>query len=142
MRKFSFELRIENNLSEIKKVLNHFHVFAENHALPEKLVSMVNVAFDEFLSNTITYGFDDDKQHEILIMVQINESILTIRIEDDGIEFNPFDYNSPDTSLPINDRSIGGLGIHIVKTIMDEYDYKRISECNVIALKKKNINKN
>ena len=66
---------------------------------------------------------------------------MIIIISDDAIPFNPFRDDPPDTTkLSIEDRSIGGLGIHIVKNLMDEYEYKRNVNNNIITLIKHNIN--
>ena len=69
----------------------------------------------------------------------INPNGKTPAIEDDGIPFNPFTQESPDTSLSLEDREIGGLGIHIVKSLMDSYEYIRIDNRNVLKLVKNNI---
>jgi len=65
---------------------------------------------------------------------------LIITLEDDGIPFNPFRNAAPDIKLAINERDLGGLGVHIVKNIVDEYAYIRQSNRNIINLVKYNIN--
>ena len=140
MKKISFEIKIENQLSEIVKVINHFKTFSKDHAIKEKLVNMICIAFDELLNNTISYGYNDMDVHEITVNVLLRESDLMIRITDDGYEYNPFQEQKPDTSSSISEREIGGLGIHIVKSIMDNYNYERTSNKNVITLIKNKIN--
>lgn len=139
MQKISFLLTIENQLTEISKVINHFETFAKDHSLNRKLVSMISISFDELLNNTISYGYTDEELHEIKVKVEIKTNNLIISISDDGIPFNPFDNSPPNTDLSLEKREVGGLGIHIVKTIMDELDYKRSNDLNIITITKKNI---
>ena len=61
---------------------------------------------------------------------------MQIQIEDDGKEFNPLSYAEPDTDLSLDDRKIGGLGIHFVRKIMDDITYIRSDNKNILTLKK------
>jgi anti-sigma regulatory factor (Ser/Thr protein kinase) len=96
----------------------------------------VNLVFDEILSNIISYAYQDDAGHEIKIGIDLTAEKLLVSIEDDGIPFNPFAREEPDTSLPIEDREIGGLGIHLVKNVMDEVTYHRRQDANLLVLSK------
>ncbi len=104
------------------------------------IVQKSNIAFDELLNNIISYGYDDEEIHEIDIEIDLKGERLIITITDDGIPFNPFRKDPPDTMLSVEERVIGGLGIHIVKSLMDEYEYKRNVDKNIITLVKFNIN--
>ena len=100
----------------------------------------LNIAIDEFIGNTIKYAYEgSDTDHEIEIQFHLSEGNLTITLVDDGIEFDPFGRNPPDTTLGIEDRDIGGLGIHITKKIMDDYSYARQNGINIITLVKNNV---
>ena len=98
----------------------------------------VQVVLEEVLSNIIFYAYDDNEDHEIEITMEIIEEHLklTIVIVDDGLPFNPLKVEKPDTSLALQDREIGGLGIHLVINLMDEVKYERREEQNVITLTK------
>jgi sigma-B regulation protein RsbU (phosphoserine phosphatase) len=72
--------------------------------------------------------------------VELRGERMVISITDDGVPFNPFKKDPPDTMLSLEEREIGGLGIHIVKNLMDEYNYKRNVDKNIITLVKHNIN--
>jgi anti-sigma regulatory factor (Ser/Thr protein kinase) len=92
------------------------------------------------LNNIISYGYDDEEIHEIDIEIELRSERLIIILSDDGIPFNPFKKDPPDTMLSVEERMIGGLGIHLVKKLMDEYEYKRQTNKNIITLIKHNIN--
>ncbi len=131
---------IHNNLKEITTVIDHFEAFGNKNNIPFAIIQKFNIAFDELLNNNISYGFQDDKEHIIHVEIELKGERLIITITDDGIPFNPFVKIPPDTMLSVKERDIGGLGIHIVKNLMDECEYKRYVDKNIITLVKFNIN--
>ena len=102
-------------------------------------VMKISIAIDEFIGNTIKYAFEGTKECDIIISFEIDQDRLVMTIEDDGIEFDPFGRNPPDTELGLQEREIGGLGIHITKKLMDEYSYSRSNGVNKTILIKNNI---
>lgn len=94
----------------------------------------VNMVFDELLANVISYAYSDEEVHSIEIAIDYIDSQLSITVVDDGVPFNPFTREDPDTTLSIEDREIGGLGILLVKNTMDETDYQRRHNRNIVTL--------
>ena len=94
----------------------------------------MNVVFDEFLNNIISYAYRDQNEHDIEIQVELVGNQLKTIIIDDGTSFNPFKTSSPDTKLSIEEREIGGLGIHLVQNMMDKVAYQRLKDKNVVTL--------
>ena len=133
-------VNIANKLEEISQVVERFRAFGESFNVPKPTIQKFNIVFDELLSNIISYAYDNDKDHQIEIIIQLRGEQIVITITDDGIPFNPFATDMPDIKQSIKERSIGGLGIHIVKNLMDEYTYKRDVNNNIITLIKHNIN--
>lgn len=123
------------------QVIESFEAFGEKHELSFGVIQKFNIALDELLNNIISYGFQDELEHDIAVDVELRNERLIITLTDDGVPFNPFRNDPPDTKLSIDERNIGGLGIHIVKNLVDEYDYKRHADKNIITLVKYNINK-
>jgi sigma-B regulation protein RsbU (phosphoserine phosphatase) len=130
------DIRIPNKQEAIADATDRFRTFAEEHGVPTQDVMRVNLVFDEILSNIISYAYQDDAGHEIKIGIDLTAEKLLVSIEDDGIPFNPFAREEPDTSLSIEDREIGGLGIHLVKNVMDEVTYHRRQDANLLVLSK------
>jgi anti-sigma regulatory factor (Ser/Thr protein kinase) len=93
------------------------------------------------LNNIISYAYRDDDDHHIDIKAELSGEQLTISIMDDGIPFNPFGVETPDTGLSLEDRKIGGVGVHLVRNFMDKVSYQRRIDNNVITLTK-NLNEN
>ena len=131
------EITIANQLAEIDRVNDTFNDFAERCGIPMPVSLRVNMVFDELLANVISYAYDDEEAHSIEITVGYNNGRLTIGITDDGIPFNPFTREDPDTTLSLEERDIGGLGIHLVKNTMDETLYQRRHNRNTVTLIKK-----
>jgi sigma-B regulation protein RsbU (phosphoserine phosphatase) len=129
-------ITIRNSLSEIDKVNQRFNTFADHCGIPKTLSQKVNIVFDELLNNIISYAYDDNNEHNIMIDLEFFGDRLSITITDDGIPFNPIEAKEPDTELSLEEREIGGLGIHLVCNLMDRVSYKRQTDKNVISLTK------
>jgi len=133
-------VKIGNKLDEMPRVITHFETFATAHDINMAVIQKFSIVLDELLNNIISYAFNDYQEHGILVKFQLKYLRLIITIEDDGIPFNPFRNESPDIKLSITERDLGGLGVHIVKNLVDEYHYIRQSKKNIINLIKYNIN--
>ena len=104
--------------------------------LPQKCRSEINLGLDELFTNIISYGFEDESEHQIKFSLAKAEETLVVEIEDDGIPFNPLDANGPGVARDLDSIDIGGLGIHLVKKMMDDIDYQRVEGRNKLILKK------
>lgn len=134
-------IKVKNKIKEVQTVIEHFEGFGMENNLPFAAIQKFNIVLDELLNNIISYGFKDKNEHDIEVDIELRNLRLTITIIDDGIPFNPTSYSQPDTMLSMEDRNFGGLGIHLVKNLVDEFDYKRNTNRNIITLVKYNINK-
>jgi sigma-B regulation protein RsbU (phosphoserine phosphatase) len=134
----TLELALVGKLEEIDRCNAEFGKFAEAHALTAPDRRAVGVALDDLLNNVISYAYDDDAaDHVISIRFDLHPDQLVIQVEDDGRPFNPFSTLRPDTSLGVEEREIGGLGIHLVRELMDEVAYTRPTDRNVVTLRKR-----
>ncbi|MDX2462472.1 MAG: ATP-binding protein [Gammaproteobacteria bacterium] len=129
-------VRIENDLSDIAKVDEMLDEFAEQFGIPPAIAVTFHVIFDDLLNNVISYGFNDGQRHFIDISLESTANSLIVSIADDGMPFNPLDEAAPDTTLSIEDRQIGGLGIHLVIKLVDDVRYQRTADKNVLTLTK------
>ena len=97
----------------------------------------LNVALDELLQNTIVHGFAGRKGGVVTIAVELGTDRLTVTLTDNGRPFNPLDTAAPDTTRFVEERPVGGLGIHLVRQLMDEVHYQRRGGRNVVVLVKR-----
>ena len=122
------------NLTEIERINTEFTTFAEEHGFAAGIAQKVCIVFDDLLNNIISYGFSDDEEHQINIDVSVTSEQLVVTVADDGMPFNPFDRVGPDTSLSLEERDIGGLGVLLVTELMDQCSYQRRRDRNVVTL--------
>ena len=133
-KEYSFELK--NSLSELDNLCQNLEDFGQKIGLSKKLIFEINLALDELFTNIICYGFKDEEEHIIKVTITPQNEELCLRIEDDGIPFNPIDFETPDVACSVENCKIGGLGIHIMRKLMDEICYQRCDDKNILTLKK------
>jgi len=129
-------LVLANRMDEIDRANEAFNEFAEAGSLAVPTRRSINLVLDELLNNINTYAFEDGEEHEIEVRFELSSDRLSVTIADDGVPFNPFANFPPDTALPVEKREIGGLGIHLVRNVMDEVSYNRRTDRNVVILVK------
>jgi len=127
---------VKNDISQIQGLRDKWLKFARGNNLADEIIQDVNLALEELVSNIILHGFEDNNEHEITVCIGIKEEKLVVEISDDAKYFNPLEHPDPDIEKPIEERDIGGLGVHIVRKIMDELDYRREQGKNVLVMKK------
>ena len=132
--KYSFELK--NDLSELEALCQHLNKFGRLTGLSEACIRDVNICLDELLTNIVSYGFEDDLEHIIRFTMDLDNQVLTLSIEDEGVPFNPLEKKDPEVPADLIDVRIGGLGIHIVRKLMDDIRYKRKQGKNKLTMKK------
>jgi sigma-B regulation protein RsbU (phosphoserine phosphatase) len=130
----SVSVSIENELANIAQVTESFDTFCEEQNISTAVNQKVDLAIDDLVNNIISYGYHDTHVHTIDIAFKRMENELIIVIEDDAIPFNPFDAEADSTHLSIDERDIVGLGIHLVKSLMQSCQYQRKANKNVVAL--------
>ncbi len=128
------QMSAKNELSEIAIINATFGEFAKEHNLSVKIRRRMGLAFDDLLNNVISYAFRDEDEHEVEIRAELAGNRLTVTISDDGIPFNPLGIVAPDTSLSLEEREIGGLGIHLVRNMVDDISYQRRIDKNVLSM--------
>ncbi len=131
-------LCIESDLSELERLHDAVAELGEVGNWPPDLVFQVDLVLEELIVNTVNYGYDDDARHEIEIALTSDADVFTVEIIDEGHAFNPLDdAPEPDLDAEIEDRPIGGLGIHLMRVMMDEVHYRREQDKNYLTLIKR-----
>lgn len=134
-----FRLTMAREPGEIARVNAAFTAFAEAHAVPPAIRRSLNVALDELLQNALVHGFAGRPSGEgaVTVGVELRPDRLTVTVTDEGQPFNPLARAAPDTTRPALERPVGGLGIHLVRQLMDEVHYHRRGGRNVVELVKR-----
>ena len=127
-------LKVLSDREELERITQSIEAFAEEEEWPPDLLFRINLVIEELVLNIMDYGHDDN-EHEIEIALTSAADAVTINIVDEGHAFDPMtDAPEPDTSGAIENRSIGGLGVHLAKEMMDEMNYRRENGRNHLSL--------
>jgi anti-anti-sigma factor len=133
----SAEIRIANQLAEIGKVADLVDEFGRRHALSERVRHDMSIAIDEIISNIIHYSYRDNAGHGISVCLKLLPGELHAEIVDDGAAFDPLAHHTPQPSGTAKERALGGLGLHLVTSLMDNVRYVRRGDGNHLTLVKR-----
>jgi anti-sigma regulatory factor (Ser/Thr protein kinase) len=136
MKNAVVKLTVKNRIEDLLRVNSIFESFATQHDIGGKLRYHLLVSIEEILTNIIKYGFDEQGVHPIHITFRNDSGAIEMEFEDRGREFNPLEVGEPDLDTPIEDRQLGGLGIHLVKNMVDVAQYRRVGDRNILLLRK------
>ena len=132
---YSFELK--NDLSELERLCRTCEEIGQDINISDRTIFEMNLALDELFTNIISYGFQDCQEHIIKVTITTEGDQLQMRIEDDGVPFNPLESKTPEFQCGIEECKIGGLGIHLIRKLMDDVHYKRVADKNILVLRRK-----
>ena len=117
--------------------MDAFQLFSAKHHLPAGVHQAADLALEEHVTNVLKYAYSDSASHEIRVRLSCNAQALLVEVEDDGRAFNPLDLAPVDISAPLEQRPIGGLGIHLMRQFMDALDYRREGGRNILRMTKR-----
>jgi anti-sigma regulatory factor (Ser/Thr protein kinase) len=134
------QLIISNDIAELNRVVAFLDALEETWMLPMTFMTPLNLVMEEALTNVIFYAYEEGDKKEIEIDFDYAGNQLDIKIIDGGKPFDPTKKPDPDINLSVEDRPIGGLGIFLIRKIMDEVRYERVGQRNVLSMSKKLAN--
>lgn len=129
-------LIVKNDLAEIKRLADAVQAFAMANRLPDEKADDLRLVVEETVTNIIQYGFEDDKEHQILVSFSYTEGLVSIEIEDEAKPFNPLKIPAPNLELDFDQRDVGGMGFHLVRSLMDNVEYRFQNGKNILTMKK------
>jgi sigma-B regulation protein RsbU (phosphoserine phosphatase) len=130
-------LVLPNDIETIPQLNEFIDSVAEEVGLEMSLTMSLNLAIEEAVVNVMEYAYPDGQKGNVEIEVTADQQWMTFVITDTGIAFDPTTKEDADTTLSAEERPIGGLGIFLVRQLMDVIDYKRKDNKNVLTLRKK-----
>jgi len=133
----AIEIKIKNKIPEIEHVCDAVAEFSRKHNVVDKIIFTLHLAIDEILTNIISYGYSDTDEHVIDIRYSFLKDYLQLEIIDDSNPYDPSAAPEPDVEASLEDRKIGGLGIYLIKNMMDEIKYSSDNGKNTLVLTKK-----
>lgn len=129
-------IKLKSDLSELNTLCQSLENYGQNFGLSKKCIFEINLALDELFTNIISYGFEDDLEHLIQVSISRQNDTLFLCVEDDGVPFNPMEANQPNLPCDIEQCKIGGLGIHLIKKLMNKICYERCKGKNKLTMEK------
>jgi sigma-B regulation protein RsbU (phosphoserine phosphatase) len=132
------ELRfsLKNSLAEIARLGERLGEFAAVHQLTASVLRDLNLALEEAVTNIISHGYSDHREHEILVRIRVESGEVIAELKDDAPPFNPLTAPDADVTTPLDERTAGGLGIHLMRKLMDGIEYQRLEDGNLLIMKK------
>lgn len=130
-------LVLPNDIETIPQLNEFIDSVAEEVGLEMSLTMSLNLAIEEAVVNVMEYAYPEGQKGNVEIEVTADQQWMTFVITDTGIAFDPTKKEDADTTLSAEERPIGGLGIFLVRQLMDVIDYKRTGNKNVLTLQKK-----
>ena len=119
------DMLLSNDLQEISRVIDSIEMFCADEGIMPQQGLRFSLALDELITNIVSYGLSDRSDGEISLSVQHKDGALHAEIADNGPQFDPFSAQIASQSGPIEERNVGGLGIALVKAVMDRLEYRR-----------------
>jgi anti-sigma regulatory factor (Ser/Thr protein kinase) len=130
------KLVIKNDISEISKLATFIGELSEELDLTPELNFNLNLVLEEAISNVILYAYGKEEQKEISLVAYLSDNNLVFVLTDSGMEFDPTKVPDADVTLSAEEREIGGLGIYLIRQIMNTVEYQRIDGKNVLTMRK------
>lgn len=132
-------ITLQNTVHDAAAMAARIEQFALENGLSRRVAFHLSLVLDELVTNVVSYGYIDENKHDINIRLDLGEGGVHIRMEDDAGAFNPLEAPIPDLGLEIERRRApyGGLGIHLVRNLVDSIEYERKDDKNILKLYKK-----
>ncbi len=135
-RQLEHRLVVTNQLAELLSINNFLDDLSVQWGLPESVIMTLHLVVEEAFTNVVQYAYKDDCIHQIELNVSKKDETLHLVIQDDGYAYDPTEKKDPNTLLSVEDREIGGLGIFLIKQLMDRVSYDRVDGKNRLTMEK------
>ena len=132
----ALKINLTKNISDLNMLVTKLEQFFEENNISSISMPMTLI-LEELFTNTITHGASDGREVFIEVNLGIDKDELIMTYKDNGMPFNVLDLPEPDLTASIENREIGGLGVHYVKVLTDSVEYEYVEKQNVLKMKKK-----
>jgi serine/threonine-protein kinase RsbW len=130
----ALSLTLANRMEEVPRLVALLDTFGQEAQLSDDVVFRLTVALDEVVTNIVRHAFDTQGGHDILLGITADGEFVTAVVEDDGPPFDLRTVAPADVDAPIELRPIGGLGVHLVRSLAHGLEYRREGARNILTL--------
>jgi phosphoserine phosphatase RsbU/P len=131
-----YSLKLKNRVEEVSRIESELRMLSERWELGEEMSGQLNLVMEEIFTNIVFYAYADSSEHDIWIYFERQGDVMKVLIKDDGRQFNIVSSVRADVTSEMEDRSIGGLGIHFVREFTDTLEYRRAGQFNEVIFTK------
>jgi anti-sigma regulatory factor (Ser/Thr protein kinase) len=129
----SDRLVVGNDIADLRRIATWLRESGAASDIPKDLVFMLDVCANEAVSNIISYAYDDGNRHEITLELNRTAKGARLIIRDDGKPFNMLEAPEHKQPRSLQDATVGGLGIHLIRRLMAHCEYHRADGINVLT---------
>jgi sigma-B regulation protein RsbU (phosphoserine phosphatase) len=130
-------ITLTNDIQQVPQLADFVDMVCEEVGMDMAIAIQMNLAMEEAVVNVMDYAYPAGTVGDVTIEAESDDDQLQFTIIDSGTPFDPTAKEEVDTTLSAEERPIGGLGIHLVRQLMDSINYERIDEKNILTLRKK-----
>ena len=134
MHEGTISIRIPADLKGLERICGVVRKFGELHEIPAQTLAVIHLAIDEAVTNVVRYAYEDPRGKELLVQLEVSGAELRGDVIDEGRPFDPLAAEVPDVCASLQERRPGGLGIHLVRSLMDGLSYRRADGKNVLTM--------
>jgi len=127
---------LQSRLTELERLAAFVDQFGEQNGVGARDLFAIKLALDEVVTNVIRYALDDAGDHEIVVRLGREGDEMAAEVEDEGRPFDPLQVETPDLTAPLEQRPVGGLGIHLARQMTDRLEYRRQGDHNVLTMRR------
>ena len=127
-------LELSPRVSSLAALAEMIEEFGNSNSIPQNTIFLINLEVDELLTNYVTHSLHRVRFARIRLKLRAYKEKVTLEMIDSGPPFNPLQFVPPNTDVGIEEREVGGLGLHLVKTYSDRMGYECIDGCNRITI--------
>ena len=130
-------LRLKSQLAELARLAEEITQLGSEHHLPDEVICHLKLVMEEVVSNINRHGYGGREDGEVSVVLHLAPDAIAVTVEDAGVPFNPLDLPAPDLTAPLEARAVGGLGVYLVRQLMDGVDYREEGGRNILRLTKR-----
>jgi serine/threonine-protein kinase RsbW len=136
MTEASQSFKLKNDPSELNTLFQKLENLCIQLGLSKRCQCEIDLVLEELFTNIVAHGYPDDDEHWIEISISHKSGVLVIRIVDDGVPFNPAEFEATGLDTPLEERGVGGLGVHLARYFTEDVVYERRGNKNILTLTK------
>ena len=128
------EFTAANTFDSAAEGARQLEKFAEECSLPPRKAYQLDLIYEELITNVVKYSYTDNAAHQIQVILDDRDDVLTFTIIHDGTDFNPWEQADPDLNVPLEERQEGGIGIMLARKFAQSVDYQRTDGKSIITV--------